>query len=252
MSIHRDDGGPKPSVRLIPAKLAFGAALGVAVLPAFGQTETTSVTDLALDLGRVFTFFFLTLGPKNVIKPFVRITQDQARGAQVQAALFAMLIALVSVGVAATIGIRVLHSWSISHGALLIAAGIILFLVALDSIRDQYESDAPSRAASAQPPANPRQTAFRIAFPYIVSPYGVAVVILVLTLRPAEVDPMPVYAMLVGIMLLNLLAMLLAHSIAKSDLIAPLLAILSAVLGVLQAAFGVQAVITGLRLVGLC
>jgi len=63
---------------------------------------------------------------------------------------------------------------------------------------------------------------------------------------------MPVYAMLVGIMLLNFLAMLLAHSIAKSDLFAPLLAILSAVLGVLQAAFGVQAIITGLRLVGLC
>jgi hypothetical protein len=54
--------------------------------------------------------------------------------------------------------------------------------------------------------------------------------------------------MLGGIMLLNLLAMLSAQRIAGSVYLAPSMAVVGAVLAVLQAALGVQAVLTGLRM----
>ncbi len=84
----------------------------------------------------------------------------------------------------------------------------------------------------------------------MVSPYGVAVVILVLTSRPASVPVEPIIAMLGVIMMLNLLIMLNAPAITRSPYIAPAFAVVGAVLGVLQAALGVQAVLTGLRLAG--
>ena len=161
-------------------------------------------------------------------------------------------ISLVSIGVAATIGVRVLTNWGVSHGALLIAAGIILFLIALESIRHLYQPDDHSAAdtQSADSDVSVRLLAYRLAFPYVVSPYGVAVVILVLSTRPDFVSLTPILAMLGGIMLLNLLAMLGARRIASSPYIAPAFAVVGAVLGVLQAALGVQAILVGLRLAG--
>jgi multiple antibiotic resistance protein len=204
---------------------------------------------LTLGLSKIFTFFFLTLGPKAVIAPFARSTASLDAERRRQVAFATIGISLLSILVAATIGVRVLTNWGVSHGALMIAAGIMLFLIALNSIREQYvaEEHAPARPVN---DVSVRHMAFRLAFPYVVSPYGVAVVILVLTSRPDFVDLTPILAMLGGIMVLNLLAMLAAHRIASSPYIAPGFAVLGAVLGVLQAALGIQAILSGLRLAG--
>ena len=204
---------------------------------------------LSLGLSKIFTFFFLTLGPKAVIAPFARSTATLDPSARRNGALATTGISLASIVIAATIGVRVLTNWGISTGALLIAAGLILFLVALDSIREQYEAgDKP--VATPDGDASIRRLASRLAFPYVVSPYGVAVVILVLTSRPGFVPITPIFAMLGGIMLLNLLAMLGANRIASSPYIAPAFAVVGAVLGVLQAALGIQAILVGVRLAG--
>ncbi len=221
------------------------------VLLSYAGTLSASdgAATLSLELGKVFTFFFLTLGPKAVIGPFARSTAAMDAGSRRRVALVTTGISLLSVLIAATIGVRVLNGWGISTGALLIAAGIILFLVALQSIQDRY--DPPDRAEAAPPPDLPvRQVAFQMAFPYIVSPYGVAVVILVLTTRPDFVSVVPILAMLVGIMLLNGVVMLNAHRIARSAYLAPTMAVVGSVLAVLQAALGIQAVLAGLRLAG--
>lgn len=201
----------------------------------------------SLGVGKVFTFFFLTLGPKAVIAPFARSTAALNDDARRKVALTAAGISVVSVVIAATIGVRVLENWGVSEGALLVAAGVILFLVALDSIRSQYApEDGDGCVGSSE--SSVRRLAFQIAFPHIVSPYGVAVVILVLTVRPQTMDVLLVLGMLGGIMLLNLLAMLSAHRIAGSVYLAPSMAVIGSVLAVLQAALGVQAVLTGLRM----
>ncbi len=205
---------------------------------------------LSLGLSKIFTFFFLTLGPKAVIAPFARNTAGLEAATRHRVALATTGISLLSIVIAATIGVRVLSNWGVSTGALLIAAGIILFLIALDSIRDQYAPDQSPAAAEGET-TSVRRMAFNLAFPYVVSPYGVAVVILVLTSRPDAVPITPIIAMLAGIMLLNLIVMLNAPAIARSAYIAPAFAVVGAVLGVLQAALGVQAVLVGLRLAGI-
>ena len=205
---------------------------------------------LALGLSKIFTFFFLTLGPKAVIAPFARNTAGLDVSTRRKVAFATTGISLLSIVIAATIGVRVLNNWGISTAALLVAAGIILFLIALESIRSQYTPD-DAKPSHHFEHVSIRYTAYKLAFPYVVSPYGVAVVILVLTSRPAGVPIEPILAMLGGIMLLNLVVMLNAQRIAASPYIAPIFAVLGAVLGVLQAALGVQAVLTGFRLVGM-
>lgn len=235
----RGTGSPflKPAV-------AVTACLLCGIAAAADGAET-----LSLGLGKIFTFFFLTLGPKAVIAPFARSTAALDVSSRRKLALTTTAISLLAVVIAATIGVRVLNNWGVSTGALLIAAGIILFLVALESIRSQYEVPGDAESAPALK-ASVRQLGFKLAFPYVVSPYGVAVVILVLTTRPEMVPMMPILAMLGGIMLLNLVVMLNAERIATSPYIAPLMAVVGSVLAVLQAALGVQAVLAGLALAG--
>jgi multiple antibiotic resistance protein len=229
---------------LVRPAVAVTACLLCGIAAAADGAET-----LSLGLGKIFTFFFLTLGPKAVIAPFATSTATLDASSRRNVALITTGISLVAVIIAATIGVQVLNNWGISTGALLVAAGIILFLVALDSIRSQYE--VPGDADSTPPvKASARQMGFKLAFPYVVSPYGVAVVILVLTSRPETVPIAPILAMLGGIMLLNLIVMLKAQRIATSPYIAPLMAVVGSVLAVLQAALGVHAVLVGLALAG--
>jgi multiple antibiotic resistance protein len=232
------------------SKILGFALLAVFLCSAAPAMAIEAQATLSLGLGKIFTFFFLTLGPKAVIAPFARSTARLEPRARRNVALATTGISLLSIVIAATIGVRVLTNWGVSTGALLIAAGIILFLIALDSIREQYEPD-DKPAAAPNDEVSIRRLAFRLAFPFVVSPYGVAVVILVLTSRPEFVPVEPIFAMLGGIMLLNLLVMLAANRIAKSPYIAPAFAVVGAVLGVLQAALGIQAVLVGLRLAGI-
>jgi multiple antibiotic resistance protein len=234
-----------PGSRTLWILTAFVALLCAASAHAATDPEAT----LSLGLSKIFTFFFLTLGPKAVIAPFARTTAALDTRQRNTVAILVTIISLFSIIVAATIGVRVLTNWGVSTGALLVAAGIILFLIALESIRSQYQvAEVTKEADRTGIPL--RRMAFKLAFPYVVSPHGVAVVILVLTSRPANVPIEPIIAMLGGMMLLNLLVMIGARKISGSPYIAPVFAIVGAVLAVLQAALGVQAVLVGLRLAG--
>ena len=227
----------------------FPAGVVLLILPGMAMAVEGDGT-LSLGLSKIFTFFFLTLGPKAVIAPFARSTAGLDIGTRRNIALATTGISLLSIVIASTIGVRVLNNWGISTAALLVAAGIILFLIALESIRSQYTPE-DGKPAKRFEHVSIRKTAFKLAFPYVVSPYGVAVVILVLTSRPDGVPIEPILAMLGGIMVLNLVVMLNAQRMAASPYIAPIFAVFGAVLGVLQAALGVQAVITGFRLAGI-
>lgn len=239
-----DARGRKRGSLFLAAPVAIMACLLCGISAAADGAET-----LSLGLGKIFTFFFLTLGPKAVIAPFANSTAAMDASGRRKVAVATTAISLLAVVIAATIGVRVLNKWGISTGALLVAAGVILFLVALESIRNQFE--VPDGAESTpMTDVSVRQLGFKLAFPYVVSPYGVAVVVLVLTTRPETVPVMPILAMLGGIMLLNLAVMLNALRIATSPYVAPLMAVVGSVLAVLQAALGVQAVLAGLALAG--
>ena len=139
---------------------------------ATGQTQATP-----LSTGKLFTFLFLTLGPFKLIGPFVEMTHGRDRAFKRSLALQGILIAAIGLLVAATIGANTLLKWGISIGALQLAAGIVLFIIALKPVLEQYEP-IHSKETPELPhcPQSLSQMAFApLAFPTIVALYGIAV-----------------------------------------------------------------------------
>lgn len=75
-----------------------------------------------------------------------------------------------------------MRQYHVSVPVLAIAAGIILFLVALKTIMEQFGSSVPSPQQNLEP-SLPLAIS-PLAFPTIVTPYGVAAVIICMALTP--------------------------------------------------------------------
>ena len=205
-------------------------------------------------LGEAFTFLFLTLGPLNVIGPFIAMTRGRDTAFKRRLAFKGSIVASIALLLAATIGAKTLQAWGISVGALLLTAGVILFLVALQPILAGYKRREPrvvSAAGIALPPPTVSELSLSpLAFPTIVTPYGIAVLILFTTLYPLATGGLWILGVAALVLALDLLAMLSADLIAKAPFITRGLDILGSVMGILLVALGMQAVVDGLLLLG--
>jgi multiple antibiotic resistance protein len=221
--------------------------------PAAFAESTAQAQGAPFSLGKIFTFLFLTLGPFKILGPFASMTRGRDARFKRQLALLSFIISLIAILIASTIAVSILEKWGISTGALLLTTGIILFVVALKSVLEQY---APSDGASgpeqqATTPPTPIALAFSpLAFPTIVTPHGIAVLILLATLSAGS-GIAPVLGLAGFVLALDVLAMLSADRILRTPFVKPFLGIVGAVLGVLQVALGVQAFIAGLRVLGI-
>jgi multiple antibiotic resistance protein len=88
----------------------------------------------------------------------------------------------------------------------------------------------------------------RLAFPTIITPYGIAAVIIHAAIASDTSTKVAIFLVALGVLLLDLFAMLIARPLLKW-LGAPLL-ILNAVLAIIQLAFGVQIIVTSLAAIG--
>ena len=201
-------------------------------------------------LGEAFTFLFVALGPLNVIGPFATLTQGRGATFKRGLAFRAFSVATIALLFAATLGARTLQAWGISVGALLLAAGAILFLVALKPVLAGYSSRGGrvQAAAAVTAPFEPELAFSPLAFPTIITPYGLALLILLFTLYPLGSGGLGILAITSFVLALDLLAMLCTDVLAKIPFIKQGLDILGCVMGVLLVALGVQAVADGLRL----
>lgn len=214
-------------------------------------SNETQAESSSFSISKLFTFLFLTLGPLKIIAPFAEMTRGQGKAFKRKLAFQGLLIAALGMLAAATIGSSILASWGVSIEALLLAAGIVLFLIALDPILAQYKPRKTESeiSHSTDKSATTSSLAFSpLAFPTIVTPYGIAVLILLATLRMEYV--VEIVAVTAGILVLNLLAMLFADFILKSPVVVIILSILGAVVGILQVALGVQVVVDALFTMG--
>lgn len=204
--------------------------------------------------GKVFTFLFLMLGPFKIIGPFAAMTAGRDRTFKHRLALEATIVSAIGTIAAVMLGTKILRKWGVSVGALLLTAGIVLFLVALQVVLDQYAArdEAAKPAPPTTPETSPSELAFSpLAFPTIITPYGVAVLIVLVTLRTGQTMTLLRIAGITAIVLaLDFLAMLSADRILNRPMVRPILGILGSVLSVLQAALGVQAMIDALHLLG--
>jgi len=240
------------------AKTVTAVALFGAEAPAaFAHSVTTVAQGQSAvshwSLGEAFTFLFVALGPLNVIGPFATITRGRGAAFKRGVAFRAFLVATIALLITATLGGKTLQAWGISVGALLLAAGAILFLVALQPVLAGYSPRGGQVQAPAAVVTGPseRELAFSpLAFPTIITPYGLALLILLFTLYPLGSGGLWILAIASFVLALDLLAMLCTDLLAKIPFIEPGLVILGCVMGVLLIALGVQAVADGLRLLG--
>jgi multiple antibiotic resistance protein len=236
----------EPRLRLLRrTQFVVSLAAGVSCLAAAGIASAADAAAGQLPVmhfqtAHVFTFLFLMLGPFKIIAPFSKLTKGADPALSRQIAVRAVVFSCLALLVAAVLGESFLSKYGIPLPILSLAAGIILFLVALQGIIQQFGE--PTQAGGEVPAATPAQTLklamAPLAFPTIVTPYGIAAVVVFLALSPDMQGRLTIGAILLGIMLLNLVAMLMARRLPPVMGVA--LAILGAVLGVIQVALGLQ------------
>ena len=192
---------------------------------------------------QVFFFFFLMLGPFKIIGPFVKITKNATPAFARKIAVRATIYSSIALLIAGLMGEKMLSNFGIPLPILALSGGIIFFLVALLNIIKQFEPHAGNKDFEASPTLDMAMTP--LAFPAIVTPYGIAALIVFLALSPDLNSKLTVGAILLGIMVLNLIVMLLARHIFKP--LAIILALLGVILGVIQVALGTMIIFNQLK-----
>ncbi len=205
---------------------------------------TTPLTTVSA--GEMLTFFFLLLGPIKIVGPFVKLTRGAEPRLCRQLALRSILLAAGALGVAAVLGEKFLDNFRISVPVLAITGGVILFLTALDTIMRQFRG--PAGADAQDMPLSLSLAASPLAFPTIVTPAGIAAVIIFVTLSPDLAGKATIGLLLLAILVLDLIAMWYARAILKW--LALPLYILGAVLGVIQVALGLHIILVNLSRIG--
>ncbi len=194
-------------------------------------------------LAQVFTFMFIMIGPFKIIGPFSKMTKNADADFVRQLALRATLYSSLALLLAAILGDFLLGRYGIPLPVLSLAAGIILFLVALLNIVRQF---APVQSDTVTDPKPTMSMALTpLAFPTIVTPYGIAALVVFLAFSQDLQGQLMIGVVVLAIMILNLIVMILTPKIPL--LLGTLLQILGVVLGVIQVALGLQIAISSLR-----
>ncbi len=204
----------------------------------------------SLDAAFVIDTFLLLLigvGPKIALVPFLEATKEMPEATK-RRVLRKMLTTAAIVAVLLLIlgGLltRLLH---FSPGALGVASGIILLIIAVTMVLGPREGNGRSQEAG---DTDPMQIAvYPLAVPYLLNPAG----IVALVTASAEASDIAVLAVVIGV-----LALVLALDVAvfrwaagvSQHLDASRMLVTEKVFGFLLAALGVQLALTGLADVG--
>jgi multiple antibiotic resistance protein len=196
---------------------------------------------------KIFFMLFLMLGPIKILVPFVTMTRSSEPRFRRRLATRAILFSAAALVVAGLLGRGMLENFEISLPVLAMTGGIILFLVALQTVLQQ-SAGVPDRPQEYDKPADLSLAYTPLAFPTIVTPYGIAAVIVVATIATGRHDQeFTVAGIVLLILVLDWLAML-AETILRWSGTA--LQVFAVVLGVTQAALGLQVILHNLRLIG--
>ena len=155
----------------------------------------------------------------------------------------AALLGFASLFIAVFMGASMLASWGIGKGSLIFAAGLIVTSTALLPLL--WGGGGGNTASGTK--QTPEQLAVSpLAFPGIVTPRAIGVLIIFVAFFPTLEGKLTVLAVAGLTMLLNLLGMRYAHWFMQNVGMTPLL-VLGAVFGVLQVALGIEMMADGWR-----
>jgi len=201
-------------------------------------------------VGQVLTILFLMLGPFKIIGPFLKLTRGADARLARRIAVLATAFAALALLIAGFLGETILRKYNIPLPVLALSGGVILFLVALRSVLEQFETpDLHAEVAEVPPEAVMRVALSPLAFPAIVTPYGIAALIVFLAVSQGMEDRMTVGAIVIAIMALNLVVMLVARRLRTG--LSIVMPIFGAVLGVVQVALGLHVINNALHNLGI-
>lgn len=194
-----------------------------------------------------FLLLLIGVGPKIALVPFLEATRGMPQATQ-RHVLRKMLTTAATVAVLLLIlgGLltRLLH---FSPGALGVASGIILLIIAVTMVLGQHDQNSGSHPAADK---DPMQVAvFPLAVPYLLNPAG----IVVLVTASAEAASVAVSAVVVSILIVILALDIIVFRWAvhlSSHLDASRMLVTEKVFGFLLAALAVQLALNGLSDVG--
>jgi len=205
--------------------------------------QDVSAVSTALAPSEILTLFIVTLGPIKILTPYAQRTKDFSAEMQRTISTRAFIFATLAAVAGGLFGKATLVRWHIPVPVLLITAGLILFAVALRQVLHQY--DAASSPADPLP-ASPLAAATGVVFPLVITPYGIAAVIVLLAESGSTVRTETILGLLVAVMCLNFLVMLYGRRILVGPVVL-VLQVLGAVLAVLQVALAINFMIIGWR-----
>jgi multiple antibiotic resistance protein len=235
--------------RPIVALIISVGCLAAAVAAPAAEVTVAQVPMPQISLGQVFAILFLMLGPFKIIGPFFKATEGADARLTRQIAVWATIFSALALLIAGFLGESILGTYGIPLPVLALSGGIILFLVAIKNVLEQFEAPQSHTDAVGVPPAAAMKVAMApLAFPTIVTPYGIAAVVVLIAFRQTLEGRLTIGAVVVAIMALNLIVMLVARR--WRTVLAFVLPIFGAVLGVVQVALGLQIINSALRQLG--
>jgi multiple antibiotic resistance protein len=241
------------------ARWRLGLALGVAIAIVAGATDAFAQAPAAqhatygairLSPKQVFLLLFLMLGPIKILVPFRSMSRGLDAPARRRMATRGILFSAAALAIAGLLGRSMLENFNMPPPVLALTGGIVLFLVALKTVMEQFSAaprppDAPDAAE-----ADPRQLAITpLAFPTIVTPYGIAATIVFMALAGDDLGAkLMIGGVILVILAVNWVAMVFAHVILRW--LATPLQVLAVVLGVTQIGIGLTVILRSLAEIG--
>ena len=149
----------------------------------------SSISSAHVDLGEVFTFLFLMLGPINVLGPFVKMTEGADDRFRRQLAIRATILSCLALAIAAVVGEKTLRDYSVSLNVLALTGGLVLSVVAFQKILEQFRPVAIDRTVAEKLSLD--SAVLRLTFPTIVTPYGIAAAIVFILSPPIHRPRLP-------------------------------------------------------------
>lgn len=197
--------------------------------------------DYVIDPGKIFTIFFIMLGPLRFIDTYTLLTKDVPTDQRKKLALKTGFVAILALLVAGLLGAKLISNWSVMPAALLLAVGLIFFVVAVSPVihgevrhLGKLESLSPDE----------------LALHLVITPYGMAALIVLLSVAHDLERVLIILGCLVLVMIINMLFMAF-NKPGKESQKSLFAKILSSVLGTMQFALAIQIIISSLNALGI-
>jgi multiple antibiotic resistance protein len=189
-----------------------------------------------IPLEKMFVLLFMMTGPLRVVPMFAGLTREFDPAVRNRLAWRGVLYAAVGVLLAVFVGHIILKSWGATPQALAAATGLLLLLTALQALVGWPATPSPVKDVESNPD---RLALSPLAFPTIVPPFAVGVLILFAAHFPDLESQLKMVGLAFGLLAADLIGMRYAQQIMRVIGMSTL-QVLGAIFGVLQLALALQ------------